>query len=63
MLSRPGTASQELGELRAERDKLMVENRNMKQQIQDLNAQIKQMLEQDQAAAAPGASGGSGDTK
>lgn len=38
ILSRPGTASQEVAQLREERDRLLAEARNNKQQIQDLNA-------------------------
>ena len=59
-LSRPGTASAELAEIQRERDQLKIENKNMMKQIQDLNNQIKKLMEQDQAAAAQPAPGGGG---
>ena len=53
VMSRPGTASAEVGQIRQERDNLMIENKNLKSQIAQQNSSMKDMLSQGQGPAGP----------
>ena len=51
-LQRPGTASAELAQARNERDKLLVENKTLQNQLAQSNQQLKEMLKSGQASGA-----------
>lgn len=52
-MSRPGTASVEVAQLRQERDSLTIEVKNLKAQISQQNESMKGMLAQGNSSAGP----------